>query len=170
MSNSIDETFFLNADKFFAQNAAFGLTYDDVSLATQYSDILPRQTRLDTSISDKVSLSLPIISSDMDTVTESQMAIGHGAQRGARADTLQYVAKGAAGRGRARQKLHSRAHTGPDKSLARHAHRRRFEARCGQEFQVQDISGRGRRKQARGASARKHSQRALRSASGGQGP
>lgn len=76
MSNSIDETFFLNADKFFAQNAAFGLTYDDVSLATQYSDILPRQTRLDTSISDKVSLSLPIISSDMDTVTESQMAIG----------------------------------------------------------------------------------------------
>ena len=73
MSNSIDETFFLNADKFFAQNAAFGLTYDDVSLATQYSDILPRQTRLDTSISDKVSLSLPIISSDMDTATESQI-------------------------------------------------------------------------------------------------
>ena len=76
MSNSIDETFFLNADEFFSKNAAFGLTYDDVSLATQYSDILPRQTRLDTSISDKVSLSLPIISSDMDTVTESQMAIG----------------------------------------------------------------------------------------------
>ena len=76
MNNSIDETFFLNADAFFAQNAAFGLTYDDVSLATQYSDILPRQTRLDTSISDKVSLALPIISSDMDTVTESQMAIG----------------------------------------------------------------------------------------------
>ena len=46
MSNNIDETFFLNADEFFAQNAAFGLTYDDVSLATQYSDILPRQTRV----------------------------------------------------------------------------------------------------------------------------
>ena len=76
MSNSIDETFFLNADAFFTQNAAFGLTYDDVSLATQYSDILPRQTRLDTAISDKVALSLPIISSDMATVTESQMAIG----------------------------------------------------------------------------------------------
>ena len=76
MSNNIDEKFFLNSDAFFSQNAAYGLTYDDVSLATGYSDILPRQTRLDTTISDSISLSLPIISSDMDTVTESQMAIG----------------------------------------------------------------------------------------------
>ena len=76
MSNNIDEKFFLNSDAFFSQNAAYGLTYDDVSLATCYSDILPRQTRLDTTISDSISLSLPIISSDMDTVTESQMAIG----------------------------------------------------------------------------------------------
>lgn len=76
MSNIIDDNFFLPADKFFPANAAEGLTYDDVSLATLYSDILPRQTRLDTSLSDSVKLSLPMISSDMDTVTESHMAIG----------------------------------------------------------------------------------------------
>ncbi len=76
MSNNIDDKFFLDADAFFTSNAAFGLTYDDVSLATQYSDVLPRETRPDTTLSDSISLSLPIISSDMDTVTESQMAIG----------------------------------------------------------------------------------------------
>lgn len=75
MANSIDDKFFLPADKFFMANAAEGLTYDDVSLATLYSAVLPRQTRLDTSLSDKISLPLPMISSDMDTVTESRMAI-----------------------------------------------------------------------------------------------
>ncbi len=76
MGNIIDDKFFLSADDFFHNNAAFALTYDDVSLATGYSEVLPRQTRLDTSLSDSISLPLPIISSDMDTVTESQMAIG----------------------------------------------------------------------------------------------
>ncbi len=76
MSNSIDDKFFLDADAFFTANSGCGLTYDDVSLATQYSDVLPRQTRLDTSLSDSIKLSIPMISSDMDTVTESQMAIG----------------------------------------------------------------------------------------------
>jgi len=72
---SLDERFYLNADKFFLANAGLGLTYDDVSLATRYSEILPRMTRLDTSLSDNLGLSLPIVSSDMDTVTEHRMAI-----------------------------------------------------------------------------------------------
>ena len=72
---SLDERFFLPADPFFAANAGLGLTYDDVSLATNYSEVLPRMTRLDSSLSDSISLSLPIVSSDMDTVTEHQMAI-----------------------------------------------------------------------------------------------
>ncbi len=76
MDVSIDDKFFLDADAFFTANSGCGLTYDDVSLATRYSDILPRQTRLDTSLSDSVKLSIPMISSDMDTVTESRMAIG----------------------------------------------------------------------------------------------
>lgn len=51
------------------------LTFDDVSLATRYSSILPRQTNLATSLSESVKLNIPIISSDMDTVTEAPMAI-----------------------------------------------------------------------------------------------
>ncbi len=73
--NSLDDKFFLDADAFFHANAGYALTYDDVSLATQYSDVLPRETRTDSSLSDSIDLPLPIISSDMDTVTESQMAI-----------------------------------------------------------------------------------------------
>ena len=72
---SLDERFYLSADDFFPANAGLGLTYDDVSLATRYSEVLPRMTRLDSSLSDALSLSLPIVSSDMDTVTEHRMAI-----------------------------------------------------------------------------------------------
>lgn len=52
-----------------------GLTYDDISLATLYSDVLPRQTNLTTRLSPFLDLQIPILSSDMDTVTESKMAI-----------------------------------------------------------------------------------------------
>lgn len=70
-----DTLFYKPAGTFFPDNSSVALTYDDVSLATRYSEILPRQTRLDTTISDRLTLSLPIISADMDTVTESSMAI-----------------------------------------------------------------------------------------------
>jgi IMP dehydrogenase len=69
------EDFYLSADKFFHSNLPVGLTYDDISLATLYSDVLPRQTNLTTRLSDALQLQIPIISSDMDTVTESKMAI-----------------------------------------------------------------------------------------------
>ena len=75
MDNIFDKDFFLPADKFFKRYAPQALTYDDISLATQYSAVLPKQTKPDTSLSATIKLSLPIISSDMDTVTESQMAI-----------------------------------------------------------------------------------------------
>lgn len=70
-----DESFYLNVDAFFRAQRSLALTYDDVSLATEYSEILPRQADLATSLSDSLSLQVPIISSDMDTVTESRMAI-----------------------------------------------------------------------------------------------
>ncbi|MDR0536327.1 MAG: IMP dehydrogenase [Puniceicoccales bacterium] len=70
-----DHLFYKPAHVFFPEHAATALTYDDVSLATRYTEVLPRQTRLDTSLSDRLSLSLPILSSDMDTVTEAEMAI-----------------------------------------------------------------------------------------------
>ena len=72
---NVDAQFYLPAKAFFESHAGYGLTYDDVSLATLHSDVLPRQTRLDTSLSDSLNLSLPVVSSDMDTVTEHQMAI-----------------------------------------------------------------------------------------------
>ena len=52
-----------------------GLTYDDVTLATLYSEVLPRDTQLDTTLAEGLHLNIPVISSDMDTVTESRMAI-----------------------------------------------------------------------------------------------
>ncbi|MGB0257050.1 MAG: IMP dehydrogenase [Coraliomargarita sp.] len=67
--------FYQSADTFFAGNLPTGLTYDDVSLATLYSEVLPRQTNLTTRFSKSLELQIPIISSDMDTVTESKMAI-----------------------------------------------------------------------------------------------
>jgi len=51
------------------------LTYDDVLLAPKYSEILPSETKIETKLSNNLSLKIPIISSAMDTVTESSMAI-----------------------------------------------------------------------------------------------
>ena len=73
--NDLDSKFFLNVDDFFAAHNTQALTYDDVSLATLYSEILPRDTRLFTRLAEGLELNIPIISADMDTVTESKMAI-----------------------------------------------------------------------------------------------
>ena len=70
-----DSQFYLPADTFFQKHADIGLTYDDVTLATQFSGILPRDTMLDTRLADGLELHLPLISADMDTVTEHRMAI-----------------------------------------------------------------------------------------------
>ncbi len=67
--------FFPDADTFFPRNLPVGLTFDDISLATRYSDILPRDANLAVSLSSTLHLQIPILSSDMDTVTESKMAI-----------------------------------------------------------------------------------------------
>ena len=52
-----------------------GLTFDDVLLIPQASDVLPAQVDLSTRLSDKIKLNLPIISAAMDTVTEDRLAI-----------------------------------------------------------------------------------------------
>ena len=52
-----------------------GLTFDDVLLIPQASDVLPSDVDLRTKLSDKIKLNLPLISAAMDTVTESRMAI-----------------------------------------------------------------------------------------------
>ncbi|MBK9247282.1 MAG: IMP dehydrogenase [Ignavibacteria bacterium] len=53
-----------------------GLTFDDVLLIPAYSQVLPRETNLGTRLTNKIVLNLPILSAAMDTVTESDMAIG----------------------------------------------------------------------------------------------
>ncbi|MEM6883659.1 MAG: IMP dehydrogenase [Verrucomicrobiota bacterium] len=65
---------YLPAHQFFTAQSGQALTYDDVSLATNFSEILPRETSLETMLGQHLDLHLPIISSDMDTVTESKMA------------------------------------------------------------------------------------------------
>jgi IMP dehydrogenase len=52
-----------------------GLTFDDVLLIPQKSAILPRDVSVASQITPKVKLNTPIVSSGMDTVTESKMAI-----------------------------------------------------------------------------------------------
>jgi IMP dehydrogenase len=74
-NSNLDETFYQSADGFFSANHKVGLTFDDITLATLYSDILPRDTQLDTRLADALSLNIPVVSADMDTVTESRMAI-----------------------------------------------------------------------------------------------
>src|SRR5687768_3362807 len=70
-----DSDFYLPADAFFRANLPTALTFDDVSLATLYSNILPKDADTSTALSDALRLQIPVISSDMDTVTESRMAI-----------------------------------------------------------------------------------------------
>ena len=51
------------------------LTFDDVLLLPRYSDVLPSQTDISLSLSKSINLKVPFLSSAMDTVTESKMAI-----------------------------------------------------------------------------------------------
>ena len=52
-----------------------GLTYDDVTLVTQYADFLPDDTSLETKLTSRTTMKVPFMSAAMDTVTEAPMAI-----------------------------------------------------------------------------------------------
>ncbi|OQB14804.1 MAG: Inosine-5'-monophosphate dehydrogenase [Firmicutes bacterium ADurb.Bin193] len=58
-------------DKFLKE----ALTFDDVLLVPQKSDVLPNEIDLTTSLTKKIRLNIPIMSAAMDTVTESRLAI-----------------------------------------------------------------------------------------------
>lgn len=51
------------------------LTFDDVLLQPDYSDVLPREVDLTTPLTAEINLNIPLISAAMDTVTESRLAI-----------------------------------------------------------------------------------------------
>lgn len=52
-----------------------GLTFDDVLLIPAASDVLPSGVNLNTKLTEDISLNIPLMSSAMDTVTESRLAI-----------------------------------------------------------------------------------------------
>ena len=53
-----------------------GLTFDDALLVPAYSEVLPGKTSTNTLFSRNIKLSIPIVSAAMDTISESEMAIG----------------------------------------------------------------------------------------------
>ena len=59
-----------------------GLTFDDVLLQPARSDVLPAETDTRTWLTRKIGLNIPIVSSAMDTVTESHLAIALAQQGG----------------------------------------------------------------------------------------
>ncbi len=52
-----------------------GLTFDDVLLLPAYSEVLPRETDIGTSLTKTIRLNIPLLSAAMDTVTEATLAI-----------------------------------------------------------------------------------------------
>src|SRR3982075_2060807 len=59
-----------------------GLTFDDVLLQPARSSVVPAQTDTRTALTRKIGLNIPILSSAMDTVTESHLAIALAQQGG----------------------------------------------------------------------------------------
>lgn len=63
------------ADKFFPHYSPDALTYKEVSLWTHYSNILPFEVDTTVHLTEQIILSNPLVSADMDTVTDYEMAI-----------------------------------------------------------------------------------------------
>ena len=56
-------------------NIKEALNFDAVTLAPKYSEILPTQVETTVTLTKSLKLNIPLLSSAMDTVTESKMAI-----------------------------------------------------------------------------------------------
>ena len=52
------------------------ITFDDVLLEPRYSEVVPSEVDVSTRLTNRIRLNVPLLSSPMDTVTESAMAIG----------------------------------------------------------------------------------------------
>ena len=59
-----------------------GITFDDVLLVPQYSEVTPNMVDLSTHLTKKIKLNIPLMSAGMDTVTEHRMAIAMARQGG----------------------------------------------------------------------------------------
>lgn len=59
-----------------------GITFDDVLLVPQYSEVTPNMIDLSTQLTKNIKLNIPLMSAGMDTVTEHRMAIAMARQGG----------------------------------------------------------------------------------------
>ena len=59
-----------------------GITFDDILLVPNYSDVLPHQVSLQTKLTKTITLNIPMMSAGMDTVTEARMAVAIARQGG----------------------------------------------------------------------------------------
>ncbi len=59
-----------------------GITFDDVLLVPAYSEVIPNEVNLETKLTNKIKLNIPLMSASMDTVTEYRMAIAMARQGG----------------------------------------------------------------------------------------
>ncbi len=57
------------------ENIKLGLTYDDLLLIPQESSVVPNEVKLETCLTKKIKLNIPLLSAAMDTVSEHEMAI-----------------------------------------------------------------------------------------------
>ena len=65
-----------------AQIIGESITFDDVLLVPQYSEVTPNMVSLKTKLTNKIKLNVPLMSACMDTVTEAEMAIAMARQGG----------------------------------------------------------------------------------------
>ncbi len=59
-----------------------GITFDDILLVPNYSNVLPKEVSLSTKLTKSITLNIPLVSAGMDTVTESKMAVAIARQGG----------------------------------------------------------------------------------------
>ena len=62
--------------------AGEGITFDDVLLVPQYSEVTPNMIDVSTRLTNTIRLNIPMMSAGMDTVTEHRMAIAMARQGG----------------------------------------------------------------------------------------
>ena len=124
-----------------------GLTFDDVLLLPAESNVLPGEVSTAARLTPKITLSIPIVSAAMDTVTEAPLADRDGPPRRHRRDAPQPVGRGPGARGRPGEAVAERDDHRPGHAAARRAGEQG--ARADGPLQDQRRPDRRRRRQAR---------------------